>query len=198
MKVLIADDEPISRKLLQSYLQKWGCEVTSAENGEQAWSFFQRDEFPVVITDWMMPELDGVELVRRIRSGPRSGYVYVILLTAKGQKEDLVAGMDAGADDFLTKPFDRDELRVRLRAGERIVALEQQARTAAQLLGAAPGLERLLAAAIDELRGLRRDVLAAPSGSDDRDGLARRFDQSLAELQQACDSLRKAAASGVP
>jgi DNA-binding response OmpR family regulator len=165
--------------------------VSSAENGGEAWSFFQRDEFPIVITDWMMPELDGVELVRRIRSGPRPGYVYVILLTAKGQKEDLVAGMDAGADDFLTKPFDRDELRVRLRAGERIVALEQQAR-------AAPELERRIAEAIEELRFLRRDVLAAAFGGDVpglHDGFARRFDRSLADLERACDSVRKAAGS---
>ena len=134
MKVLVADDDPVSRKLLQSYLQKWGCEVTTAQDGAEAWSCFEKDEFPVVITDWMMPELDGVELIRRIRSTPRSGYVYVILLTAKGQKEDLVEGMNAGADDFLTKPFDRDELRVRLRAGERIVELEQQLRAARQAL----------------------------------------------------------------
>jgi len=186
MKVLIADDDPISRKLLQSYLQKWGCEVTAAENGVEAWSAFQRDEFPVVITDWMMPELDGVELVRRIRSGPRLGYVYVILLTGKGQKEDLVSGMEAGADDFLTKPFDRDELRVRLRAGERIVALEQQVRAARP--GAAPEVERLIAEVIEDLRGLRRDVLAVAA---DPDGFARRFDQSLAELQRLCDRLRR-------
>lgn len=134
MKVLIADDDPVSRKLLQNYLQKWGCEVTSAEDGAEAWSCFQRDEFPVVITDWMMPELDGLELIRRIRSGLHGSYVYLILLTAKGQKEDLVEGMDAGADDFLTKPFDRDELRVRLRAGERIVELEQQLRATRQAL----------------------------------------------------------------
>ncbi|MGH7287277.1 MAG: response regulator [Myxococcota bacterium] len=185
MKVLIADDDPISRKLLQSYLQKWGCEVTAAENGVEAWSAFQRDEFPVVITDWMMPELDGVELVRRIRAGPRPGYVYVILLTGKGQKEDLVSGMEAGADDFLTKPFDRDELRVRLRAGERIVALEQQVRAARP--GAAPELDRQLSEVIEHLRGLRRDVLSAAA---DPDGVARRFDQSLAELQRICDGLR--------
>jgi DNA-binding response OmpR family regulator len=190
MKVLIADDDPISRKLLQSYLQKWGCEVTAAENGAEAWSSFQGDEFPIVITDWMMPELDGVELVRRIRSGPRPGYVYVILLTAKGQKEDLVAGMDAGADDFLTKPFDRDELRVRLRAGERIVELEQQARAAAGLVGAAPELERRLSEVADGLRGL----LADRSGL--HEDLARRLDHALAELQQACDRLRKAASAG--
>ena len=191
MKVLIADDDPISRKLLQSYLQKWGCEVMAAENGLEAWSCFERDEFPIVITDWMMPELDGVELVRRIRASPRPGYVYVILLTAKGQKEDLVAGMDAGADDFLTKPFDRDELRVRLRAGERIVALEQQARSAAQLVAAVPELERLISGVADELRGVHRDVLAAGRN----DGLARRLDQSLTELQRMRDTLRKATGS---
>ena len=199
MKVLIADDDPISRKLLQSYLQKWGCEVTAAEHGGEAWACFQRDEFPVVITDWMMPELDGVELVRRIRSEPRTGYVYVILLTAKGQKEDLVEGMNAGADDFLTKPFDRDELRVRLRAGERIVELEQQARSVAQLVGVAPELERRIAEVIDDLRSLRRDVLAAVCGPDDRnglhDGLARRFDRSLTDLERTCDGVRKASGS---
>jgi DNA-binding response OmpR family regulator len=157
MKVLIADDDPVSRKLLQSYLQKWGCEVTSAQDGAEAWSCFQRDEFPVVITDWMMPELDGLELVRRIRSGPRSRYVYLILLTAKGQKEDLVEGMDAGADDFLTKPFDRDELRVRLRAGERIVALEQQLRATRLALADAEKLAEDLQRTCDALR--------KPSGS---------------------------------
>jgi DNA-binding response OmpR family regulator len=149
MKVLIADDDPVSRKLLQSYLQKWGCEVTSAQDGAEAWSCFQGDEFPVVITDWMMPELDGLELVRRIRGSPRARYVYLILLTAKGQKEDLVEGMDAGADDFLTKPFDRDELRVRLRAGERIVALEEELRASRLALAEA---ERLAEELRHELR----------------------------------------------
>src|SRR5204863_5980170 len=76
------------------------------------------------ISDWMMPETDGVELIRRIRASQRAGYVYTILLTARSEKEDIVRGMEAGADDFVTKPFDRDELRVRLRAGERIIQLE--------------------------------------------------------------------------
>ncbi|MCI0701272.1 MAG: response regulator [Planctomycetia bacterium] len=125
MRVLIADDEPVSRKLLQSYLQKWGYEVTAAQNGAEAWRLFQESSFSIVITDWMMPEVDGLELIRRIRAANHSGYVHATLLTAKAQKEDLVEGMEAGADDFLTKPFDRDELRVRLRAAERIVKLEQ-------------------------------------------------------------------------
>jgi two-component system NtrC family sensor kinase len=125
MKVLIADDDPVSRRLLQSYLQKWGYDVTAAVNGADAWRLFEQDEFPVVVTDWMMPEMDGTDLIRRIRAGQRPNYVYTILLTSRSQKEDLVEGMEAGADDFVNKPFLGEELRVRLRAGERIVNLER-------------------------------------------------------------------------
>jgi DNA-binding response OmpR family regulator len=125
MHVLIADDEAVSRKLLERYLEKWGYEVAVAENGEQAWELFLHGDYPIVLTDWMMPGVDGIELIRRIRASEQADYVYTILLTARSQKEDLVAGMEAGADDFVTKPFDRDELRVRLREGERIVRLER-------------------------------------------------------------------------
>ena len=125
MRVLIADDEPVSRRLLQSYLQKWGYEVAAAADGAEAWRLFEAGPVPVVITDWMMPEVDGLALIRRIRAANLPTYVYAILLTARSQKEDLVEGMEAGADDFLTKPFDRDELRVRLRAAGRIIQLER-------------------------------------------------------------------------
>jgi sigma-B regulation protein RsbU (phosphoserine phosphatase) len=124
MQILIAEDDPVSRVLLQRHLEKWGHTVVSAENGDQAWELFRNGDFSMVVSDWMMPGIDGLELTRRIRSEPRPGYVYIIMLTAKSQKEDIVQGMEAGADDFITKPFDRDELRVRLRAGERIVELE--------------------------------------------------------------------------
>lgn len=130
MKILIADDDPVSRRLLQSYLQKWGYEVTVAVNGADAWQRFEQEDFPIVISDWMMPEVDGPELIRRIRASGRPNYVYTILLTARSQKEDLVAGMDAGADDFVSKPFHHDELRARLRAGERIINLERALREA--------------------------------------------------------------------
>lgn len=126
MNVLIADDDPVSRRLLDSYLRKWGHEVAVAHNGLEAWALFEHGDYPIVITDWMMPDMDGVELIRRIRASARSEFVYTILLTARAQKEDLVEGMDAGADDFVTKPFDRDELRVRLREGVRIVSLERR------------------------------------------------------------------------
>src|SRR5262245_22269504 len=125
MKVLIAEDEAVSRRLLQAFLEKWGHQVTPAADGAEAWQLFEPGDFSVVVTDWIMPSLDGLELIRRVRACPRTNYVYVILLTSKSQKEDVVEGMEAGADDFLTKPFDRDELRVRLRAGERILTLEQ-------------------------------------------------------------------------
>lgn len=127
MKALVVDDDPLSLRLLRNYLEKWGYEVTQATDGAAAWALLQEDDYPLVIADWMMPEMDGVDLVRRIRATSQPGYVYCILLTARSQKEDLVEGMDAGADDFLSKPFDRDELRVRLREGERIVTLERAA-----------------------------------------------------------------------
>ena len=124
MRILIAEDAPVSQRLLQRCLQKWGHEVVVTSNGEEAWQRFIQDDFRLVISDWMMPELDGLDLIRRIRACDRSSYVYTVLLTSKSDKEDIVQGMEAGADDFVTKPFDQDELRVRLRAGERIVNLE--------------------------------------------------------------------------
>jgi two-component system NtrC family sensor kinase len=126
MRILMAEDETVSRRLLQSYLQKWGHEVVVANDGAEAWRLFEQSHFPLVISDWMMPELDGVDLIRRIRATERSGHVYVILLTGRSQKEDVVEGMEAGADDFVTKPFDRDELRVRLQVGERVCELERR------------------------------------------------------------------------
>jgi sigma-B regulation protein RsbU (phosphoserine phosphatase) len=125
MKVLIAEDDRVSRRMLQRQLEKWGHEVVAAEDGKDAWEKFQANDFSIVVSDWMMPEMDGIELVRRIRGSQTNGYVFLILLTARSKKEDIVVGMEAGADDFLSKPFDQGELRVRLRAGERIIELER-------------------------------------------------------------------------
>ncbi|HEY7153303.1 MAG TPA: response regulator, partial [Gemmataceae bacterium] len=125
MKVLIAEDEPVSRHLLQTYLQQWGHQVVAAPDGAAAWRLFQESDFPLVLSDWVMPEMDGLELIRHIRGRPSGAYVYIILLTARALKQDVIEGLEAGANDFVTKPFDRGELRVRLRAGERIIELEQ-------------------------------------------------------------------------
>jgi two-component system, cell cycle response regulator len=123
--VLIAEDDPIFRRVLESWLQKWNYKVTSLENGLDAWRVLQQKDAPqMAILDWMMPGLDGIELCRRIRGRKEGPYKYVLLLTAKGNTEDVVMGLDAGADDYLTKPFDVDELRARVRAGKRILELQ--------------------------------------------------------------------------
>ena len=126
MKILIVEDDPISRLLLKKTLEGWGHEITTAEDGQQAWEAFQKGNFKFVIADWEMPVMDGVTLCRKIRSLKNSGYVYYILLTGKDKKEEIVEGLDSGADDYLTKPFDREELKVRTRAGERILTLEKE------------------------------------------------------------------------
>jgi DNA-binding response OmpR family regulator len=141
MKVLIADDDFTTRRLLQSYLEKWGHEVTAATTGVEALQFYERGDYAMVVTDWSMPEMDGLELIGRLRAMTRAGYVYIVLVTARTQAEDVVQGIEAGADDFVAKPFDRDELRARIRAGERIVtSLQTITELRAQLRSA---LERL-------------------------------------------------------
>jgi diguanylate cyclase (GGDEF)-like protein len=125
-RVLIADDDAMSRKVLQSWLESWGYRVTVAENGTIAWDILQREDPPeLLILDWVMPEIDGVELCRRIRAREHGPYRYILLATARNDKQDLVRGLDAGADDYLTKPLDRNELRARLSVGERILTLQR-------------------------------------------------------------------------
>ncbi|MDA0814092.1 MAG: ATP-binding protein [Verrucomicrobia bacterium] len=124
MNVLIAEDERATQARLVSYLREWGYAPVAVRDGAEAWDTFLSGDFKCVISDWMMPRMDGLELVKAIRGHENHGYVYVILLTGRTDKQNLVEGMEAGADDFLTKPFDKDELRVRLRAGRRITELE--------------------------------------------------------------------------
>jgi two-component system cell cycle response regulator len=126
MRVLIAEDDPVSRRLLQAFLTKWGYDVVVTSDGREAWEELQKKVSPnLVISDWMMPYMDGVELCRKIREMERRDYIYFIILTAKGRKEDIVSGLESGADDYLVKPFDREEMRYRVQIGERIIALEQ-------------------------------------------------------------------------
>ncbi len=125
MRVLIAEDERITRTTLARQLARWGHEVVVAENGMEAWKTFCDGRFDIVLTDWEMPELSGVELVQRIRDRESPEYVYLVLLTSRSDKSDVISGIEAGADDFVSKPFDHGELRVRLLAGERVVRLER-------------------------------------------------------------------------
>ena len=127
MKVLAAEDNPIFQSMLRNLLVKWGYEVVSAQDGNEAWSILQAEDPPrLAILDWMMPGMDGVEVCRRLRAAEREPYIYALLLTARTDSLDLVEGMDAGADDYLKKPFNALELRARLRAGHRIVDLQAQ------------------------------------------------------------------------
>ena len=129
LKVLAAEDNPVLQSMLRGMLTKWGYEPVIARDGLEAWNILQSDDAPrLAILDWMMPGLDGVEICQRIRAAAREPYVYMVLLTARTESQDLVDGMDAGADDYLTKPFNAHELRVRLRAGSRILELQEQLR----------------------------------------------------------------------
>jgi DNA-binding response OmpR family regulator len=126
MRVLIAEDDPISRRLLEATLRKWGYDLVVACDGDEAWRALDGPAPPdLAILDWMMPGMDGVEVCRRLRSLRDRPPVYIILLTAKGGREDIVEGLQAGADDYITKPFDRDELRARVQVGIRVVDLQR-------------------------------------------------------------------------
>jgi sigma-B regulation protein RsbU (phosphoserine phosphatase) len=127
MKILVVEDNPVMQKLLQSQLSKWGYEAELAGDGRTAWNIVLHTEEPILaLIDWMMPEMDGIELIRNIRKRPDRFYIYVILLTSKNCKEDLVTGLGEGADDFIRKPFDPNELRARMKAGFRILDLQQK------------------------------------------------------------------------
>ena len=144
MKILIAEDDRVTHTLLEGILARWGYEVVVTTNGHQAWEVLKgQDAPPIAILDWMMPEIDGIEVCRRVREREGVAYTYLILLTAKSHKADLVTGLTAGADDYIIKPFDHQELWSRLRVGERMIALEQElAQKIRDLEGAEESLRR--------------------------------------------------------
>jgi DNA-binding response OmpR family regulator len=122
MQVLVAEDNPIFQVVLEALLRDWGYEVTLVSKGEDAWEILQREDGPqLAILDWFMPGMTGMEVCRRVRASVTGRYVYMLLLTGRSQSGDVVTGMEAGADDYLTKPFNAQELRVRLFAGRRVL-----------------------------------------------------------------------------
>ena len=127
MRILIAEDDVVSRHLLETTLTKWGYEVISTTDGIQAFDALSQPNAPsFAVLDWMMPGMDGAEVCRRARSLGTDRLLYIILLTAKGRKEDIVQGLTAGADDYIIKPFDRSELKARISVGERILRLQAE------------------------------------------------------------------------
>ena len=125
MKILIAEDDLTSRRILEAILAKWNYEVIATSDGLEAWQALQTENAPpIAIIDWMMPGMDGVDFCRKIRQTQTLTSTYIILLTSKAQQEDVVAGIEAGANDYIRKPFEREELRARIRVGERVVELQ--------------------------------------------------------------------------
>jgi diguanylate cyclase (GGDEF)-like protein len=131
MRVLVVDDDALSRRLLQGLLEGLGHEVHLAVDGEEAWTLYEQGPFEVVITDWVMPGVDGLELTRRIRKTERARYTYVLILSVLSGRGTYLQGMEAGADDFVTKPLEAEELHARLRVAERILTLQEALRVAA-------------------------------------------------------------------
>ncbi len=127
MEILIAEDDATSRRMLEAVLEKWGYQVQVVNDGESALeTLLGAGSPPLALLDWMMPGMDGVEVCRRVRQSRKDTLPYIVLVTARANKADIAFGLSAGADDYIVKPFDRDELKARVGAGERIVALEQE------------------------------------------------------------------------
>jgi two-component system, cell cycle response regulator len=127
VEILIVEDEAVSRRILEVTLCHWGYDVIVTSDGREAWEILQNPDAPnLVVSDWMMPDMDGLELCNRIRQSGRPVYTYLIILTAMGRKEDVIKGLEAGADDYLIKPFDKEELKCRIKIGERIIDLERR------------------------------------------------------------------------
>ncbi|MFC1494564.1 diguanylate cyclase [Thermodesulfobacteriota bacterium] len=127
MKILIAEDDKVYKHLLETFLGEWGYDVISVSDGIEAWEIIRQADAPsLVISDWMMPSMSGPELCEKIRGMDKADYTYLILLTAKTDKKDVIKGLEAGADDFVTKPFDQRELKYRVKIGERIINLERR------------------------------------------------------------------------
>ncbi len=168
MRVLIADDEPVSLHLLSHHLEAWGFDICTVRDGDAAWRLLTGPEPPrLAILDWLMPGLNGVELCRRLRAQPTDDYTYIILLTVRGNKHDLVFAMNAGADDYLAKPVDPEELHVRLQAGHRIVRLQQELQEAKRSL-----LEQVERDALTGIYNRRAilGILSSELAREERDG----------------------------
>lgn len=156
MKILIADDDTTSRRVLECNLQRWDYEVITAADGNEAWEILMRPDAPkLALLDWMMPGIDGVEICRRYRQLKGNDSAYLILLTTLARKNNIVEGLTAGADDYITKPFDRDELHARLRVGQRVLDLQaEQKNQFSQLQDAYSQIEQGLKAAAEVQRSL--------------------------------------------
>ena len=123
-RILVVEDNELTLKIIKRFLEGWGYEVVHSSDGNQAWELLQREKFSMVLLDWMMPGMDGITICRKLREKGGEEFIYIIMVTSKDCKEDIIAGFDAGADDYVTKPFDPDVFHSRINVGWRIVELE--------------------------------------------------------------------------
>jgi len=156
MQVLVAEDDMVTSLMLQYCLEQYGYQVTTVDNGLDALELIRTGEFQLVISDWSMPKMTGIELCRQIRKRPSSSYTYIILLTTQAGTKNVVEGLEAGADDFITKPFQPEELNVRLRVGERVLSLESRDITIFALAKLAESRDPDTGAHLDRIREYSR------------------------------------------
>ncbi len=198
MKVLIADDDAGNRLLLESNLARWGHEIVSCEDGQAAWEIYERPNPPkLAILDWMMPKLDGVDLCRKIRELPHGKLIYLIILTAKDKKENIIEGLDAGANDYMVKPFDSGELQARFNVGMRVVDLQERLLEAERnrvLTQAAGAAAHEINQPLTVLVGTSELLLyQVPEDSEHRENITQLHDASkrISEIVKKMGTLRK-------
>ncbi len=167
MKVLIVDDELVSRKKMDKLIQSLGHETVVAKDGIEGWESWKNERNRMVITDWIMPRMNGLDLCRKIREAEGSQYIYLIMVTSKNDVNDIVTGMDAGADDFITKPFAKGELAVRIRAGERILGFETRDLVIFSMAKLAESRDPEMGGHVERIRYYSKTLAEAISKSDD-------------------------------
>lgn len=167
MKVLIVDDELVSRKKMDKLIQSLGHETVVAKDGIEGWEIWKNERNRMVITDWIMPRMNGLDLCRKIREAEGSQYIYLIMVTSKNDVNDIVTGMDAGADDFITKPFAKEELAVRIRAGERILGFETRDLVIFSMAKLAESRDPEMGGHLERIRYYSKTLAEAISKSDD-------------------------------
>jgi putative two-component system response regulator len=174
MHVLVVDDDEVTAAVLEHSLIEFGYDVTVARNGREAFNLIRSGEIRMVVSDWCMPEMTGLELCRQIRQRRSGTYVYIIMLTSNSRTKDVVEGLNAGADDYITKPFQPEELQVRLRVGERVLSLESRDLTIFALAKLAESRDPDTGAHLERMREYCRtmaeEIVRAPNLSEDADG----------------------------
>lgn len=195
MRVLIVEDDPVSADLLEACLRTAGYQVTVAENGAQARELVRSGQYRLVVSDWEMPEMSGVELCQYIRSRQSGGYIYVILLTSRSGTRNVVAGLNAGADDFVTKPFQPEELRVRLRTAERIISLESRDLLIFSLAKLAESRDPETGAHLERMRNYSRLIAQCLSELDNYRGIV---DGEFVDLVYHTSPLHDIGKVGIP